>query len=342
VLPPTDVGLVDAVWSQDSDCLMFGCQLWLRDDRVPKEAGYDNRNKGQTKKAAKTVRVVRTETLVEKRRLKREGCVLFAVLAGGDYDPGLTRCGSGTALKAAQSSLGISLCNSRSQEDCDRWREKVLKPWFKKENITITVPANFPNFAMLQNYNKPKVHPEIVIRDNPELRRDYRRKVHEQKLLLVTSHRFNTWGKGYMDWVVPTMLTRFLAERDSFLPREAVHEIKPIATRKKKGDDSVKFERKITFSPFGLTQLRRHIFEGEMHGYWCNPLTQVFDPEYRVECEIPAYLLEKVLPEQLLNPSAAAAKGPVKRPAKDSAKAPAKEPSKKRKRDVEVEVIVID
>jgi Holliday junction resolvase YEN1 len=127
-----------------------------------------------------------------------------------------------------------------------------------------------------------------------------------------------------MDWVAPTMLTRFLADRDHSLLREAVHDIKRIATRKKKGDNSAQFERKITFSPFGLTQLRRRVFEGEMHGYWCNPLIQVFDPGYRVECEIPVYLLEKVLPEKMLNPQAAAAKSP----------------SKKRKR--EVEVIVID
>lgn len=65
------LGLVDAVWSQDSDCLMFGCSLWLRDLRVPKEEGYDNRDKGHTKKAAKMVRVVRAETLREQHRLGR-------------------------------------------------------------------------------------------------------------------------------------------------------------------------------------------------------------------------------------------------------------------------------
>jgi Holliday junction resolvase YEN1 len=31
------LGLVGAVWSQDSDCMMFGCGLWIRDYRVPKE-----------------------------------------------------------------------------------------------------------------------------------------------------------------------------------------------------------------------------------------------------------------------------------------------------------------
>jgi Holliday junction resolvase YEN1 len=31
------VGLVETVWSQDFDCMMFGCGLWIRDYRVPKE-----------------------------------------------------------------------------------------------------------------------------------------------------------------------------------------------------------------------------------------------------------------------------------------------------------------
>lgn len=110
-----NLGIVDAVWSQDSDCLMFGCTLWLRDHRVPKEEGYDNRNKAHTKKAAKEIRVVRADTLNKDHRLRREGCVLVAMLAGGDYDgTGLARCGADKALEAAQSGLGISVCRSKS------------------------------------------------------------------------------------------------------------------------------------------------------------------------------------------------------------------------------------
>lgn len=106
-------GLVDAIWSQDSDCLMFGCTLWLRDHRVAKEEGYDNRNKGHTKKAAKEVRAVRSKDIEGKSRLKREGLVLFAMLAGGDYGKGLHGCGPETALKAAQLGIGINLCNTK-------------------------------------------------------------------------------------------------------------------------------------------------------------------------------------------------------------------------------------
>jgi Holliday junction resolvase YEN1 len=169
---------------------MFGCTLWLRDHRTPKEEGYDNRNKGHTKKAAKTVRVVRAETLAEKHRLKREGCVLFAMLAGGDYDTaGLSGCGAMTALEVAKSGLGLSLCKATNQDECHRWREHVLKPFFKRKNIQIAVPAKFPSFTTLRKYNAPKIHPESFHTRNKQLSPDYRRFVDEGALLRVTVQR---------------------------------------------------------------------------------------------------------------------------------------------------------
>ncbi|KAH7086336.1 PIN domain-like protein [Paraphoma chrysanthemicola] len=291
------LGLVDAVWSQDSDCLMFGCDLWLRDHRTPKDAGYDNRNKAHTKKAATSVRVVRTENLKQKHRLRREGCVLFALLAGGDYDgTGLVRCGAATALKVAQAGLGISLCNSTSQNDCNAWAKK-LAIFFKKENIPIAIPANFPNFQILQKYNNPKVLSESTLRRNPKLELGYKRKVDEVALLLVTSHRYNTWGKDYMEWVAPTLLTQALANEESPLSAETIHSIQ-LTNKKTRITDgnSAQLEQKISFSPFGLTMLRKHVFEGPMSGYWTNPSTRLFDIELKVECYIPVYLLAKVLP----------------------------------------------
>lgn len=178
---------------------MFGCSLWLRDLRVPKEEGYDNRDKGHTKKAAKMVRVVRAKTLKEQHRLDREGCVLFAMVVGGDYNVnGLERCGPETALKAAQSSLGKSLCNAKIQEDCNEWRNRVLVPWFKKGKLSIDVPSSFPSFQLLQWYNKPKILADTAVSNNPELQQNYMRMPRERNLLMVTSHRFNTLGTGYM------------------------------------------------------------------------------------------------------------------------------------------------
>lgn len=51
------LGVVDAVFSQDSDTLMFGCSLLVRDDRVAKAKGNNDRSKENTKKSGTSVRV---------------------------------------------------------------------------------------------------------------------------------------------------------------------------------------------------------------------------------------------------------------------------------------------
>jgi Holliday junction resolvase YEN1 len=307
------MGLVDAVWSQDSDCLMFGCQLWLRDHRVPDEEGFDNRNKGHTSKAAKIVRVVRATDLQQKQRLRREGCVLFAMLAGGDYNLiGLARCGAATALKAAQSGLGIRLCDAKSQDDCNRWRERVLVPYFRNTKVQIVVPADFPSFKVLQWYNKPKVLAESVLRNNPQLRPDYTRKLREKDLLVVMIQRFNRWGKGYMDWISKTMLTQYLAGKNTSSSGEAPHGIKLVGRPGKPQDaNSWGLERKISFSPFGLTTLPGTVILGVERSYGIESGERLDDPDYRVECPFPISLLRKVLRSELLDPKATKAKPPT-------------------------------
>ena len=51
------LGVVDAVFSQDSDSLMFGTAVLIRDDRVAKEKGNNDRSKENTKKSGTSVRV---------------------------------------------------------------------------------------------------------------------------------------------------------------------------------------------------------------------------------------------------------------------------------------------
>lgn len=51
------LGVVDAVFSQDSDSLMFGSRFLIRDDRVAKEKGDKDRSKENTKKSGTTVKV---------------------------------------------------------------------------------------------------------------------------------------------------------------------------------------------------------------------------------------------------------------------------------------------
>jgi Holliday junction resolvase YEN1 len=319
------LGLVDAVWSQDSDCLMFGCTLWIRDDRVVKEKGLKDLSKENTQKSKKTARVVRAQDLRANLHLDREALVLFAMLVGGDYDTqGLPGCGPSMAMKAVRKGLGQSLCESRNQRDCDEW-SMCLAECLPR---SIAVPTGFPDFKTLVKYNSPKVTADEVLRNNARLNLDFVRPINELKLLEVTSSRFNIWGRLYMNWVGPVLLTRLMSSGISVLPPELVSSIKFVKQKVEQTEEGLPvrvLERKLGFSPFGVTSFRKEDFEGERLGYWNGDRNIMFDPNYRVEkVEMPNYWLQKTLPQDVLEPPAAAPKG---RTAKRKQDAEASEPA---------------
>lgn len=300
------LGIVDAVWSQDSDCLMFGCTLWLRDDRDVKEKGSKDRSKENTAKNKKYVKVVKAEDLKTHLQLGRDELVLFAMLVGGDYDKkGLPGCGPSLAMRVIKKGLarGLSLC--RSQRDCDIWSLQLDDVLRTSGGRGVTLPPGFPVYKTLVKYSSPKVTNDETLRNHSRLNLDYVRPIDELKLLEMTSSRFNIWGRKYMDWVGPVLLTRYMSSRNASLPHEVVHDIKLVRTRAKKANDGLLtrvLERKLTFSPFEVTALQRNDFEVEREGYWNGERTTPFDPNHRVGAEMPEYWLRKVLPADFLDP----------------------------------------
>lgn len=304
------LGLVDAVWSQDSDCLMFGCSLWLHDDRVAKEKGNKDRSKENTKKSDRYVRIVRAKDMKDRLNLDREGLVLFAMLVGGDYHPtGLPGCGAGIALAAVrEGNLAHALCLCRNQRDCADWSIRLagfLQTKPRARNLRI--PAGFPDFKILQKYYKPKVTSDELLQRNESLNLAVARPIREHELLEVTSSRFNIWGRLYMNWVGPVLLMQSLLRRNISQTKEVVHDIKLTKQHVSKSEEVTAlrlWERKITFSPFGVTSLRKEDFEGgEREGMWEGKRDMPFDSTYRVECDyLPVYWLQRVLPPDIFNP----------------------------------------
>ncbi|KAF1970604.1 PIN domain-like protein [Bimuria novae-zelandiae CBS 107.79] len=113
------LGVVDAVFSQDSDTLMFGCSLLLRDDRVAKDKGNSDRSKENTlEKSGTSGRVVYGRDIQARHNLDREGLVLFTMLCGGDYDTlGLRGCGAAMALGVVRAGLGTTLSRDLFEPD---------------------------------------------------------------------------------------------------------------------------------------------------------------------------------------------------------------------------------
>jgi Holliday junction resolvase YEN1 len=331
------LGMVDAVWSQDSDCLMFGCTLWFHDYRVAKHGGVTDRSKENTRKSGKYASVVRAIDLKEKYNLDREGLVLFAMLVGGDYDEkGLPQCGPVIALQAVKQGLGKSLCACRNQAECHIWsKELALFLNTTSRGRSLAVPSGFPDYDILKKYYRPKVTSDGELLTSPRLDLDCTRSIQEHELLKLTSERFNIWGRLYMNWIGPILLTRALVSRASSRPREMVHEIRLIKQRSKDtGEQSPTrtLERKITFSPFGVTNLGRDDFEGPRLGRWDGNEEVPFDPDYRVECEMPEYWLRQVLPAEVFDPSFPTPKPLSKRKrAADDVEEANETPSSKRK-----------
>jgi Holliday junction resolvase YEN1 len=286
---------------------MFGCTLWLRDHRIAKEKGSTDRSKENTKKNGKYANVVRARDLKDKYGLDREGLVLFAMLVGGDYDvKGLPQCGPSLAMQAVKQGLGQRLVACRDQRECDLWTVELAMFLEKSaRGRSINIPLGFPGFKTLQKYCKPKVTSDEDLLNKSRLNLDYVHPIEELKLLKLTSERFNIWGRLYMNWVGPVLLTRSLTTRDPSLPLGLVHDIKLVKPQVKKTDNEQPtrtLERRLTFSPFGVTTLHQADFEGDRLGHWNGDKETLFDPEHRVEVEFPEYWLCRVLPPHVLDP----------------------------------------
>ncbi|PSN65968.1 PIN domain-like protein [Corynespora cassiicola Philippines] len=310
------LGIVDAVWSQDSDTLMFGCSLLIRDDRVSKQKGSTDRSKENTKKSGTSVRVIRRADIVRQHGFDREGLVLFAMLCGGDYDTkGLEKCGPTLAIQAVKAGLGTSLCRCRTKQDCVDWREQFVS-WMPKKYHGL-VPFDYPDLKTLNKYNKPTISTDDQLRNLRSLRHGWYQPIDEINLLNLTSSRFNVWGRGYMHWVGPVLLTRALANPDAVRHEGNPYDVKITKRRAKKvadEDTERAFVQKITFSPFPLTTLSRQDFEGDRTGYWTGRTDQLFDGDHREEWEaFPNHLLRKYLPAEVLDPPASEPKNRRKR-----------------------------
>ncbi|KAF2004232.1 hypothetical protein P154DRAFT_572268 [Amniculicola lignicola CBS 123094] len=314
------LGVVDAVFSQDSDSLMFGCSMLIRDDRVAKSSGLSDRSKENTKKSASTVRVVRLEEIHTKHGFDREGLVLFAMLCGGDYSKGLMGCGVATTKPLVRAGLGKDLCRCRTKRDCEIWRFQLIDAIDhvpQRTRFAGHVPLDFPDYAILKKYNEPVVSTDEQLLNLRGLQRGWDQPFDEGKLLELTSENFNIWGRLYMNWVSPILLSKALVARDPSAPKDNRYEIRFPKQRAKKevGQDAPRpLLRKLTFAPFTVSTLTRvDLDEGENRGRWEGVRDKPFDPLYRVECELPEYLLQRALPAEVFDPLAPTPKAKRKR-----------------------------
>lgn len=152
------LGLVDVVWTEDADALMFGSNTMFR-------FKYKQTAKGEKRKDNWKVRVYRTTDILQQYPcLTREAMVMFAVLVGADYDKqGLRGIGAEQAIQAAKNGLGELLSQASNDDTLPAWRER-LQRFLRATGSKIEVPANFPDSAVVKNYLRPVVSSEEHLR----------------------------------------------------------------------------------------------------------------------------------------------------------------------------------
>ncbi|KAK8179715.1 PIN domain-like protein, partial [Phyllosticta citribraziliensis] len=286
-------GIVDAVWSEDSDTLMFGCTLLFRTHKVPKEGG-----KGQ-KKDESRVRVHRAHEILQKHQLDREGMVLFAMLAGGDYNrQGLKGCGPTLALKAVKKGYGKRLCESPNSR-LPHFRFDMLD-FFKNKDVEI--PADWPRPLHLKHYNDPVTSSREQLHSLRGLRNGWDVEIDQAMLRQFLIEEVQLSTKDFLRHVCPLLLVRKLSRGaviDEGVATSVPFGVELVNSRRKVNADGShqRLERKIRFLPRDLVSFDLMVRpEGEDWAKLATKAKGDFDPNAKIECGILETILRHGLP----------------------------------------------
>lgn len=281
-------------FSQDGDALMFGCTTLIRQHKTGNERVKDH------------IRVYNATALKDKYDLNPDGLVLFAVLAGGDYDTaGLKGCGPSTAHRLSRSNVGLSqaLRNS-SQADLPAWR-MLLQQTMIQLRIGIYVPPDFPAWKPLNYYRNPTVSIPERLFDLRGLRHGWDLPIKQPELRIFLRERFNFTTREFLKHIAPIFVARRVARAHTDQQAGSVEmgiELK--RTRKKnhaEEDVDDKTEAKITFSPLSVVDidLSQCPPEEDWTKFEAKDGTP-YDPTRNVEAEILHCFLKHGLPDGAL------------------------------------------
>ena len=180
-------GVVDVVWSEDSDTLMFGCPILLRNH-------MEGRNEKSKTKSKTHVQVHKSSILEEQYGIDQNGMRMFALLVGCDYNvSGLRGCGPAIATKVAKALSQEGLCSETHTHNYSCWR-RWIQQYFQKDpdRRKIAVPDDFPSQSTVNCCITP------VESEKPELLAEFERwqaertaKIDERRLRELLQSKFN-------------------------------------------------------------------------------------------------------------------------------------------------------
>lgn len=287
-------GIVDAVWSDDGDTLMFGATVLIR--------SYKDENSAAAK--SKThVRVYRADKIKRKFGLDRPSLVLFSLLAGGDYnEKGLEGCGATTAFAAVKwqdGRLGKMLATA-DLKNLGPFTAQLAEYFQRHSRSRVHVPPDFPRALHVGHYRDPKVTEGFdKMQDQAEkLARLWDAEIDEDRLRAFLRESFDIQTKDYIKHIVPVLLVNRVI-KTSTLDAEARRylDIKLVHKRGKTADD-YNLERLMTCNPLACSKLDLKTRPQDLEDWtrYTNKKTgEKWDPGEHVEIEMLDIFLERGL-----------------------------------------------
>jgi Holliday junction resolvase YEN1 len=229
-------GLVDAVWTNDSDAFMFGSEILIRPHYI---------KEGREKSKEKFVTYALTDVKTKFPGLDREGFVLLATLSGGDYEQsGLKNVGPKKVVEILRCENGLSKAlYEASESDLPAWRQQLAK-YFEGKGSNIRIPPDFPRMRNVNNYNNPVVSSEGALHRRFHASRPA---IDEERLKKFLRDSFGSvfTGEHYVKWIVPILLVSILLNRTPGKdPRQAGLDLQ---LKKETESDRAKGQRRATF-----------------------------------------------------------------------------------------------
>ncbi|KAI0440403.1 hypothetical protein F4803DRAFT_471309 [Xylaria telfairii] len=165
-----DVGVVDAIWTDNTDALMFGGS--------PTLVQFHKKPEGDQFKNSSTVVVSSAAKMGERMNLTREWFLMYATLVGCGYTSGLDGF---TATKffhfaqhgCFQAAANLLAAAAETPLVLSKWRiivRSIIATTFTEADCVSPPPKSFPDLAILKGCAHPTVSSDEVLRDLPCLR----------------------------------------------------------------------------------------------------------------------------------------------------------------------------
>ncbi|ROW09662.1 hypothetical protein VMCG_02495 [Cytospora schulzeri] len=275
-----ELGIVDAVFSEDSDTFMFKGTTLLR-FHMEKEH----------KKSNTHALMYRMSEIKDKYSdMDWRSVVLFTAVVGGDYAmKGLPGCGPKVALDAARQGFGVSLVDAFNDKRLDKWRQS-FSTFLEERGVNITISKDYPNVNTLKDCIEPRVSDEQTIRSGIT----WGAEVDQRALRILITCRFNFSVQEYIQWVVRMLLVRNLLSGQGDVDKLGLKLVKRVSW-KESGNIAMSI---VSYTLTAITY--RNLLET-----WPEKVTiqasrkKPYHFEERVECGIPDSIIRLALPDLL-------------------------------------------